>query len=140
MYSELIKAVVMSTKAKLTKLIEQLGTIPEIKHLDMYYNQDENMLNIPKYPAVLVGIPGINYDREERATAYDQVVHTGLLLFHSSIKNPKDKELECLDLIDAIFEKIRKSPTIVIKTANCLERTSKLTTYFIEIDLLGDYI
>ena len=51
-------------KDKVSYVIDKLKEISEIKHVDMYYNQDENLANIIKFPACLVGVGGIDFNKE----------------------------------------------------------------------------
>ena len=121
-------------KEKVLYVINKLKEISSIKHVDMYYNQDENLGNLIKFPACLVGIGGIQFDKDSQFS-YQTNIKLGILLFHSIVKPSQEKELEALDLIESIYDKFKDDYQIELKTATALERTSTLSAYYIEIDV-----
>ena len=126
--------------AQMEFLLEKLKEIPELKTVDLYYNQDENKLNILKYPAALCGIQNISYDKGDRIKGYERVITAIILLLNLSVTPCKEKELLTMDLIDKVFVKLSPIHQIEFKSTNILERTSTLTAVAIEIEITGDQL
>ena len=114
-------------------ILDKLKTITSIKYVDMYYSQDESKMNLIKFPAVLVNLVNINYSKVA-TTAYDRTLTIGMLFFYSSVKSCSEKETEALTILDDIYQELRNEMEITFKDASCIERTSTLTTYYIELE------
>jgi len=121
------------------QILDKLRAIASLKYVDMYYSQDESKLNLIKFPAVLVNVVNINYDKVA-TTAYDRTLTIGMLLFNSSVKPCTEKEMETLELLEDVYQALRGTLEITIKEASCIERTSTLTIYYIEFDYSGDLV
>lgn len=120
-------------------ILDKLKTITSIKYVDMYYSQDESKMNLIKFPAVLVNLVNINYNKVA-TTAYDRTLTIGMLFFYSSVKSCSEKETEALTILDDIYQALRNELEITFKDASCIERTSTLTTYYIELEYSGDLV
>ena len=117
-------------------ILDKLKTVEALKYVDMYYSQDESKMNLIKFPAVLVNIVNINYNKVA-TTAYDRTLTIGMLFFYSSVKSCSEKETEALTILDDIYQALRNELEITFKDASCIERTSTLTTYYNDLEYSG---
>jgi len=123
----------------INNILDKLKSVEALKYVDMYYSQDESKMNLIKFPAVLVNLVNINYNKVA-TTAYDRTLTIGMLFFYTAVKPCAEKEIEALEILDDIYQVLRNELEITFKDASCIERTSTLTTYYIELEYSGDLI
>lgn len=123
----------MKTSEIISIVLETIKEIESIKYVDMYYNQDENKMNIMKFPACLVGLTGVEWEKTAQNT-YKRPIQLSLLLFYTYQKSNKTKELAVIDILDDIFSRFKSQKSFDVKRATCIERTSNLSVYVIDIE------
>ncbi len=114
-------------------ILGKLEEIEAVKYVDMYYSQDESKMNVVKYPACLLGFNSKTYNDFGNYT-----INFGLLVLIQNIKSNKEKELDIIDLIDEINGKIR-GDRLKVESTSCIERTSNISVYYVDIFYDGDW-
>ncbi|MCL2064057.1 MAG: hypothetical protein FWG98_06755 [Candidatus Cloacimonetes bacterium] len=113
-------------------LLKQLSSIQQIKYVDMYYSQDESKVNIIKFPALLLNVVNAEYEAQSKSLD-KKTTNFGLLLLVKEICSNKEKEFKTLDLLDIIYFYVKSLEDFKMKGFSCIERSSNLTVYFIEV-------
>lgn len=129
----------MRIKEKTELILNKLKEISKFEYVDMYYSQDENKMSIPGFPACLLGITGVAWDKAAQ-NLFKRKIDYGILIFNNSLNSNREKELDVINILDDIYMKFLEIDNITVKQASCIERLSNLSVYLVELTIDSEFI